>query len=219
MSVTIYREIKLLKMEIESLPNSELRKEVLNTIIDFIKSSGFYKSRNFNEFVQYMEYPDEKIASLLGIRKDLVRTLKSRSTKAFYEIFPSNIFSIIRDGSERELTNLQKVLDILSLSLKSSELLPTLLLDEIGYSDSRPKSAKKKEFSTYSFSDCSNEIKFLRQHSISQVRQQLRSLDQEKLKFLLRLIDGNESASRYVERARLLDYLTLVNHNDSQGTL
>lgn len=219
MGLTIYREIKLLKDDIDKLPNSELRKGVLDSLIEYIKSSGFYKSRNFDSFVQYMELPDEKIASILGIRKDLVRTLKSRSTKAFYSIFPSNIFTIIRDGSERELQNLQRVLDILSLSLKSTELFPSLILEDIGYSDNG-KTPKKKEFSAYSFSECANEIKFLRQHSFSQVRQQLRNLDLEKIKFLLRLIDGQESSSRYVERARLLDYLTLVSQDEgSQGTL
>lgn len=217
MALTIYREIKLLKDEIKNLPDSELREEVLNTIIEFIKTSGFYKSRNFDDFVKYMELPDSKIATLMGVRETWVRTMKSRSTRAFFEILPSDIFTVIRNGNEKELRHLLKVVDVLSLSLKSSEIIPDVILDETGYLD-YGKIPNKKEFSSYDINDCNAEIKFLRQHSFTQVRQQLRNLDVEKIKFLLRLIDGNESSSRYVERARLIDYLTIVVDSNKQGT-
>lgn len=217
MALTIYREIKLLKDEVKTLPDSELRKEVLDSIIEFIKTSGFYKSRNFDDFIKYMELPDKKIATLMGVRETWVRTMKSRSTKAFFEIFPSDVFTIIRDGDEKELSHLLKVVDLLSLSLKSSEIIPENILDETGYLDDG-RLPKKKEFSSFDISDCNAEIKFLRQHSLTQVRQQLRNLDVEKIKFLLRLIDGNESSSRYVERAKIIDYLTIVVDNKKQGT-
>lgn len=135
------------------------------------------------------------IAEHFGVAYNTIRTELKRMSKDLWGIFPEDFLDKLSDyrTNKQYVDEIIKSLDYLSVraeDLLLMDVVRVLRVDAGG--------------ETYSLADCTEEVDFLKRYSKAFFDEDLHTVDKDKLRYLISILDGSTTV---VERAKLIGVL------------
>lgn len=176
-SVTIFKEI--ISIDRDSLPDKG--KQLYDEISGFIFSGVWTKSEKTKSMLPIINDSADEIACKMGISKTNVLASRSQASDKLRKILGKNLHAKLLSADSKIFEDLRRKMQVAVAEVTEvSEIFPTGILDFV------PAEESSREFD---LQDCGREVDFLASFSMESIRRRLQSLDEEKLKYLLGVLD------------------------------
>lgn len=164
----------------------------VNGVEEYVFSHKWHsRDESSSKIAVFVFEPAEKAAKALGITPEEFLEKRNQWSEELYERFGRNCFADILAGGEKA-RRIQHIAEVYNggydkfndfVLIEVEDMIVALCLDDCGSS-------------TFTFDECQEEIDFLAKYSLNTIKVDFEFLDEDKLKFLYRVLeggDGNES--------------------------
>lgn len=145
---------------------------------------------------------DNCISSAFSVSESRVRVMKKQVSDELYRIFGTDFFDLLEDygspSSKKEVDKRLCIADHVNDTI--CDYVPEFVVSSVC-------TCSKKDVQGISLEDCEDEIRFLLKHSKRAISNEIQSLEDKKLCFLLGVLNGN-IADRGQERIELIQRFT-----------
>lgn len=176
---TIVREINRGESIIRLGGISEERVALFNRFKDYVVRGSYFSYSKHDILFSHLFDNDIVLASKLDVSDMAVRKLRSTLSKELYKAVGADVVDKILWGSESELRDVTKTLDLAEIELSVSDMFPAELLKFV-----RDQSAGDEN--TYEIGDFDRELGFFKKFLMKSMKTEALDCDMSKLGFILR---------------------------------
>lgn len=164
--------------------------------------SGVYSSyKKSSDLVKLIlgGYNDSYIATNLGIEQPTVRIHKRNISNELYFILGYDFFDLLKSYNENKEEVSVRMSSIDNFNLKTTDLVSEDIIALVNSSTISP-------IKSIDLDECKKELSFLSKYSITSIKRDCRSLDLNKLHYILGVIDSSVGNSK--DRSYIINLLT-----------
>lgn len=176
---TIVREINRGESIIRLGGISEERVALFNRFKDYVVRGSYFSYSKHDILFSHLFDNDIVLASKLDVSDMAVRKLRSTLSQELYKAVGADVVDKILWGSESELRDVIKTLDLAEIELSVSDMFPAELLKFV-----RDQSAGDEN--TYEIGDFDRELGFFKKFLMKSMKTEALDCDMSKLGFILR---------------------------------
>lgn len=176
---TIVREINRGESIIRLGGISEERVALFNRFKDYVVRGSYFSYSKHDILFSHLFDNDIVLASKLDVSDMAVRKLRSTLSQELYKAVGADVVDKILWGSESELRDVTKTLDLAEIELSVSDMFPAELLKFV-----RDQSAGDEN--TYEIGDFDRELGFFKKFLMKSMKTEALDCDMSKLGFILR---------------------------------
>lgn len=176
---TIVREINRGESIIRLGGISEERVALFNRFKDYVVRGSYFSYSKHDILFSHLFDNDIVLASKLDVSDMAVRKLRSTLSQELYKAVGTDVVDKILWGSESELRDVTKTLDLAEIELSVSDMFPAELLKFV-----RDQSAGDEN--TYEIGDFDRELGFFKKFLMKSMKTEALDCDMSKLGFILR---------------------------------
>ncbi len=176
---TIVREISRGESIIRLGGISEERVALFNRLKDYVVRGSYFSYSKHDILFSHLFDNDIVLASKLDVSDMAVRKLRSTLSQELYKAVGADIVDKILWGSEYELRDVTKTLDLAEIELSVADMFPAELLKFV-----RDQSAGNEN--TYEIGDFDKELNFFKKFLMKSMKTEALDCDINKLGFILR---------------------------------
>lgn len=176
---TIVREISRGESIIRLGGISEERVALFNRLKDYVVRGSYFSYSKHDILFSHLFDNDIVLANKLDVSDMAVRKLRSTLSQELYKAVGADIVDKILWGSEYELRDVTKTLDLAEIELSVADMFPAELLKFV-----RDQSAGNEN--TYEIGDFDKELNFFKKFLMKSMKTEALDCDINKLGFILR---------------------------------
>lgn len=164
------------------------RLKLLSEVKAFAKSCTYTRRKHATDVIYYWTKESKDVAVLTGLKDGDIRGIKTQVSKQLFEIFGRDFFDKICNGSDEDFMDCHFKFKSVTNTKDAYYFFPREYIDII-----REDDVSIKEFDV---KDCAEEYKFLKSFCMQNFRGKIRTLDKDKLCFLLNILEGKAGSPR-----------------------
>ena len=176
---TIIREINRGESIIRLGGISEERVALFNRFKDYVVRGSYFSYSKHDILFSHLFDNDIVLASKLDVSDMAVRKLRSTLSHELYKAVGADVVDKILWGSECELRDVTKTLDLAEIELSVSDMFPAELLKFV-------RDQSEGNESTYEIGDFDKELGFFKKFLMKSIKTEALDCDINKLGFILR---------------------------------
>lgn len=183
---SFFTRMRLLKRDIQSRRDAVAGRLFL-PVEKYVRGCTYTTYKGATRFVELVlgGYSDDQVAERLGVSNNTVRWREHELSCILYNIFGEDFFDMMKEPEEH-MEKLEKLVYLTKVDCRREEYVPIDVIASVN-------EAVSEEFKLDSMGleDCLEEISFLAKYSIPGMVEELAGLDEYKLEYLFRVLEGS----------------------------
>lgn len=208
MALTLVKQLEIAwnTLSDSDKPEDEIRIAALDELISLLFSEVWDGKKGVAFAETYFGNSDKEISLKSGISLSTVRSNRQLASRKFSRLVGKDVVEVICNAPVKQVKYRLTVLQMLK-SPPSWVVIPHSVWESNGVLQDETTSIR----TSFSVKNCANEIKFLRQYTLSNIETSLAGLSKERLAFLLNLM-----CSEDVSKDRVLLFYLLTQKQGDQ---
>lgn len=161
--------------------------EILDSLRGFVETTEFMQRSTYDYVGRFFDHSNREIAMLDGVTDVAVHRKKSRHSDRLFELFGEDLFNLVYEADP--VSAIQRRIDAATQIAGGAGTGKDLLVPSVAaylYREIDSGSSSDE----INIRDCKKEAYFLAAYSKATLDQSINSLDQDKLSYLLAVIEG-----------------------------
>lgn len=189
MALTLVKQLEIAwnTLSDSDKPEDEIRIAALDELISLLFSEVWDGKKGVAFAETYFGNSDKEISLKLGISLSTVRSNRQFASRKFSRLVGKDVVEVICNAPVKQVKYRLTVLRMLRSS-PSWVVVPNSVWESNGVLQDKNLGIRR----SFPVKDCADEIRFLRQYTLSYIEKSLADLSKEKLSFLLHLMGSGD---------------------------